>query len=93
MEMDASTTKRLPARQDDALDVVYDAVRTLGREGGTIAEITRIVGGYDRADRDIKGPTTLYGKVRLLLLELKDMRRVEQVGRQWVHASKRRKAS
>ncbi len=88
-----TSPKKLPARQDEALDVVHDAVRTFGRSGGTIAEITRAVGGYDRADRDIKGPTTLYGKVRLMLIELKDLGRVEQYGRQWVAASKKRRAS
>lgn len=89
-----TSPKKLPARQDEALDTVCDAVRAFGRSGGTIAEITRTVGGYDRADRDIKGPTTLYGKVRLVLLELKELGRVEQYGRQWVAvANKKRKAS
>ena len=94
MEMGVTSPKKLPARQDEALDVVCDATRSFGRSGGTIAEITRAVGGYDRADRDIKGPTTLYGKVRLVLLELKELGRVEQYGRQWVvAANKKRKAS
>lgn len=83
----------LPAREDEAINLVCETIEKLSGSCGTIADITRAIAGDPQADRDGRGPTRIYGRVRDTLLQALKAGRVEQEGRRWLPAKKRRKVS
>jgi hypothetical protein len=84
----------LPVHEDEAIDLVCETIQSLDGSSGTIADVTRAIAGDVHADRDARGPTRIYGRVRDTLLQALKAGRVEHVGQRWTLArGKRRKAS